>query len=116
MVFSRNLNEKLFPILINRTVVFFFSMCLLTTFLYIAGTAQGFIDSTQLALLRLYIVLGIFLTVISLCGMVLNFGRLFLNKKPRYLLNVSGYIFLVVFGIITVLLASFIITMSNGNL
>jgi len=97
-------------------VVFFFGMCLLTIFLYIAGTVQGFVDSTQFALLRLYVALGIFLTVISACGTFISFGRLFSKKKIRYLFRAGGYIFLVVFGTVTVLVAMFIIAISEGNI
>ena len=111
-----HLKEKLLPILTSRTVIFFFVMCLLTIFLYAAGTAQGFIDSTQFALLRLYIVLGIFLTAASACGMLLDFGRLFKLRKIRYLFRAAGYILLVVFGSVTVLAALFIIAMSEGNI
>jgi len=110
------LKEKLLPILASRTVIFFFAMCLLTLFLYIAGTIQGFIDSTQFALIRLYIVLGIFLTAASACGMLLDFGRLFKQKRIRYLFRAVGYIILTVFGVVTVLAALFIIAMSEGNL
>jgi len=110
------LKEKLLPILASRTVIFFFAMCLLTIFLYVAGTAQGFIDSTQFALIRLYVVLGIFLIAASACGMLLNLGRLFMHKKIRYLARAGGYILLAIFGIATVLVAMFIIAMSEGNI
>ena len=91
-------------------------MCLLTIFLYAAGTAQGFTDSTQFALLRLYIVLGIFLTVTSSCGMFLDFGRLFKLRKIRYLLRASRYIVLMIFAVGTVLVAMFILAISEGNI
>jgi len=100
----------------SRAVIFFFVMCLLTIFLYAAGTAQGFIDSTQFALIRLYVVLGVFLTVTSGCGMFLDFGRLFKEKKIRYLFRAGGYIVLVLFGAATVLTAMFILAISEGNI
>ena len=107
--------EKLLPILVNRTVIFFFLACLLTLFLYAAGTVQGFIDSTQLYLLRLYTVLGVFLTAVSILGTILNIGRFFRVKKARYLIRAGVYVFLVIFGIATVLLAVFIVALSGGN-
>ena len=116
MIFSLYLKEKLLPILANRTVFFLFGMCLLTLYLYAAGTIQGFLDTTQFALLRLYVVLGIFLTVTAGCGMFLSFGRLFSQKKIRYFFRAGGYLFLVLFGAVTVLLALFIIAMSEGNI
>jgi len=60
MRFPRLLKEKLLILLISRTALFFFLMCLITIFLYIVGTVQDFIDSTQLFLLKFYCFLGIF--------------------------------------------------------
>ena len=110
-----NQKEKLLPILVSRTVIFFFLMCIITIFLYLAGTIQGFIDSTQLFLLRLYTVLGIFLSVVSIVGMILNLQRLFRTKKTRYLLRAGVYILMVLFGAATVLAVMFIITVSEGT-
>ena len=107
--------EKLLPILVSRTVLFFFIMCLFTVFLYVAGTVQGFVDSTQFGLLRLYIVLGLFLAAVSACGMFLDLGRLFKQKKMRYLPRAAGYLLLTLFALATVLATLFIITISDGN-
>ena len=115
MVFSQYLKEKLLPILISRTVFFFLLMSLFTLFLYVAGTIQGFVDSTQLALLKVTVVLGIFITVISAYGTLLDLRRLFKLRKTRYLLRAGGYTLLVIFGVATVLAALFIITVSGGN-
>ena len=109
------LKEKLHHILANRVVIFFFVLCLLTLFLYMAGTVQGFIDSTQLSLLSFYTILGIFLTITSLYAMVLNIRRLLKTKKTRYLIRALGYVFLVLFGIISELVIMFIITLVKGN-
>ena len=115
MDLSRRLKEKLLYILVNRIVLFFFIMCLLTLSLYIAGTIQNFIDSTQLSLLKLYEVLGIFLMVTSFCGIVLNIDRFVKIKMIRYLLRSGGYLLLVVFSIATVLLVMTIIAISGGS-
>ena len=110
-----NVKEKLLPILVNRTAIFFFLICLFTLFLYAAGTVQGFIDSTQLFLLSFYVFTGIFLTVASISGIVINIKRLILNKKARYLLRAGGYIFLVIFAYFTGLAVIAIISISAGN-
>ena len=115
MGFSRYLKEKLPPILVSRTVIFFFLMCLLILILYVAGTVQEFIDSTQLTLLRLYVVVGVFLAIASVYGMILDLGRFLRMKKARYLFRAGGYLLLVIFGVATVLAAMFIITVSGGN-
>jgi hypothetical protein len=90
-------------------------MCLLTLVLYAAGTVQGFIDSTQLYLLRVYTVLGIFLTITSIGGIILDLGRFVRIKKARYLLRAGGYAFLVIFGAVTVTAVIFIIVLSAGS-
>ena len=111
----RNRKEKMLPVLVSRAVIFFFLMCVLTLLLYFAGTIQGFVDTTQLFLLRLYVVLGILLLLVSIFGMVLNLQRLVRTKKARYLLRALGYMLLVLFGIATVLAVMFIITVSGGT-
>jgi hypothetical protein len=115
MGFLRFDKEKLLPILISRTVIFFFLMCLLTLLLFAAGTVQGFVDSTLLLLLKLYVILGIFLSFASISGFILGLGRFLKNKKVRYLLRTIAYFFLALFAAITVLAVIFIITVSGGN-
>ena len=115
MGFPWHSKEKLFPILISRTVTFLFIMCLLTIFLYAVGTIQGFVDSTQLSLLRLYVFLGIFLCPVSLLGMILSLRFYYKTKKIRYILRAAAYFFLLLFGIGTVLVFTFIMTILTGN-
>jgi len=116
MHFPGFLKEKLLIILVSRTVFFFFLMCLITIFLYTVGTVQDFIDSTQLYLLKFYVILGIFLITFSICSIILGMKRFFEMKKSRYLFRVSGYLFFVIFGMVTVLIAIFIITITGGNI
>ena len=115
MKLSRLRKERLLPILINRTAIFFFLMSLLTIFLYAAGTVQGFIDTTQLNLLRLYVFLGIFLAAASVFGIFLELNRAVNQKRTRYLLRASAYLFLAVFGVATIMAALFILALSEGN-
>jgi len=115
MIITAEFKQKLLPILVSRTVIFFFIMSLLLILLYVAGTVQGFIDSTQFSLLRLYTVSGIFLTITSVFGTLLDVVRFLKNNKIRYLFRACGYMLLVIFGVITVLAVMFIITISGGN-
>jgi len=115
MIFSRLSKDKLLYILVNRTVIFFFVMCLLILALYAAGTLQGFIDSTQLFLLRLYESLGIFLMLTSFCGFVLDIRRCVRAKRKRYFFRAGGYLFLMVFSIATILMVMAIIALSRGT-
>jgi len=88
-------------------------MCLLSLFLYAAGTIQDFTDSTQLFLLNLYFILGLFMTIASVSGMLFDFNRYSRTKKKRYLFRAGGYVFLVVFGVVTVLAATAITAISG---
>lgn len=116
MNFSHISKEKLLYILVNRTVIFFFLMCLLTLFLYAAGTSQVFIDSTQLALLKLCESLGIFLMVTSACGMALDVGRFIKTRRKRYALRAGGYALLVIFAAAEVFAVMTIAAFSLGGL
>ena len=113
MKLTRSSREKLLYLLVNRLAIFFFLMCLLTLFLYAAGTIQDFTDSTQLFLLNIYFILGLFLTIASVSGLLLDLNRFSRTKKTRYLLRAGGYVFLVVFGVVTVLAASAITAISG---
>jgi len=115
VISTRLSKEKFLYLLVNRLAIFFFLMCLLTLFLYAAGTTQDFIDSTQLLLLNLHFILGIFLTIASVSGLLLDLNRFSLTKKKRYLLRAGGYVFLVVFGVVTILAASAITAISGGT-
>jgi hypothetical protein len=113
MGFSRFSKERLLPILVNRTALFFFVMSILTLFLYAAGTAQQFTDSTQFTMLALNSVLGIFLTITAIFGIILDIGRFISTKKGRYFLRAGGYLFLVIFGAVTVLVVMAILALSG---
>ena len=115
MIFSRFSKEKLLYSLISRAVIFLFVMCLLTLSLYTAGTVQGFIDSTQIFLLKLYEVLGIILVAVSFCGAVLEVERCIKVKKGRYLLRAGCYLFLAILGIVSVFTVIAIIAISEGG-
>jgi len=107
--------DRLLPVLINRTVIFFFLMCLLTLILYAAGTTQNFIDSTLLALLQFYQVIGTFLITSSFFGVIMELSRAIRLKRGGYVLRAGAYFLLMIFGIVSMLLVLFIITISQGN-
>ena len=114
MIFSVNSKEKLLYILVNRTAIFLFLLCLLALFLYAAGTRQGFVDSTQIFLLNLSFILGIFLAIASIPGLILDLGRLLKTRKSRYLFRAAGYVLLAVFGAAVTLAVSVITAISAG--
>ena len=115
MRLSPYLKKKLPVLLISRTVIFLFIMCLLSLLLYTAGTMQGFTDSTQLTLLGLAAVLGAFLAISSAGGMIFSLIRFFRLKTPGNFLKVLAYTVLVVFGAASVFAAMVVITIAGGN-
>jgi hypothetical protein len=107
---------QIFPLLVNRTVLFFLVMCLISLFLYVIGTVQGFMDDTQLFLLRLGLGMSILLSLSSLYGLVLDLVLFFREKKARFICGAGIYAFLVFFGGIIAASAGFIIGASGGNI
>jgi hypothetical protein len=109
-------DSNFFPILVSRTVLFFLVVCLISLFLYIIGTVQGFMDDTQLFLLRLGLGMSILLVLSSLYGLVLELVLFFRGKKLRFIRGAGVYTFLGVLGVAIAASASFIISASGGNI
>jgi hypothetical protein len=112
---SRSFKHKFFTILATRVVVFFFLMCLITLFLYTIGTNQGFMDSTQITLLKIAAVLGLMLLAASLYGLALDLFLFFKNHWLRFLGGAGIYLVLGVFGFAAAAVALFIIAAAGGN-
>jgi hypothetical protein len=112
---KRPVKKPILVILVRRAVLFFFFLCVLTVYLYGLGTAQQFMDETQLLLLRLSVVLGLSLAVGSLYGIILNGWLIVHKRKYRFLGSVGLYIALGIFGIAIVTLAAFIMVAAGGN-
>jgi hypothetical protein len=112
---SRPEKKPVIEILVKRTVTFFFGMCLLTIFFYAIGTAQGFMDITQLMLLRLTITFGIFLGVGSVYGIILALWLARKGLKVRYIGGIGSYLLLSLFGILAAFVAAFIVVTAGGN-
>ena len=115
MKFSRPQKKPLVAILVKRTVFFFFSISLLTSFLYAVGTRQGFMEITQIILLRLLIIIGIFLSIGALYGGILDAGLIIFKGRRRYIMGIVSYLLLVIFGVAISLTASFILVLAGGN-
>ncbi len=107
--------KPLIVLLVKRAVVLLFGLCLLCVFLYGVGTVQGFLDSTQIALLRAASGLGLLLGIGAAYGIALDVGISATLKSPRFLLGAGGYLFLSLVGIIIAGIASFILVAISGN-
>jgi hypothetical protein len=127
MRISRPEKKTVIEILVKRTVTFFFGMCLLTILLYGIGTAQGFMDITQLLLLRLTVVLGLFLGVGSVYGIILALWLAWKGVRKgaqkgalgglrfRHIGGIGGYLLLGLFGMLVALMGAFILVTAGGN-
>ena len=102
-------------ILVKRAILFFFFLCALTVFLYGIGTAQEFMDRTQLLLLRLAVVFGLSLAVGSRYGIALNCWLVFHHRKRRFFTGAGAYMLLGLFGVAMAAMAAFIIVAAGGN-
>ena len=100
-------------ILVKRTISFFLGICILLLFLYGVGNSQGFIDSTQIKLLRGIIIAGFFLGVASVYAIFLNIWLTFYKKKP-YVKDIAYYIIIGIFGFVIAGLATFILTIMGA--
>jgi hypothetical protein len=112
---SRPEKKPIIAILVKRTVCFFFALCFLTVFLYGIGTAQEFMDVTQLFLLRLSVVLGLFQAVGSIYGLILDLWFVFHDRKFRFLKGAVVYSILGVLGVLTAALGTFMVVVSGGS-
>jgi hypothetical protein len=115
MVSFRPENKPVIAILVKRAILFFFFLCALTVFLYGIGTAQEFMDRTQLMLLRLSVVFGLSLAVCSVYGIALNCYLVFYKRAYRFFTGAGIYIVLGLFGAAIATLAAFIIVAAGGN-
>ena len=109
-------NGKILAIVINRISILFFIMSVITGFIYLLGSNQGFMDQTQFFLLRAVTVLGILLLISSVFGLVINLFIFVIVKKRRYLFGSFLYIFFIVSGGAVASGAYFIIFFASGNM
>jgi hypothetical protein len=112
---SRPLKKPFIAILVKRAILFFFFLCVLVVYLYSIGTAQEFMDRTQVLLLRLSVILGLSLGVGSIYGIILNVWLSFHDKKYRFLGGVGLYIILGICGAAVATVAAFIMVAAGGN-
>jgi hypothetical protein len=105
-------------VLLKGAALFFLGLCLLAVFLYVAGTRQNFMDSTQLLLIHGAVLTGIALGCISIYGIIAEIW--FLIRSPgarlRFIGGIASYFFLVMVGGLVAAAGSFIAAVAGGNL
>ncbi|GHV34103.1 hypothetical protein AGMMS4952_26420 [Spirochaetia bacterium] len=112
---KRPVKKPIIIILVRRVVLFFFFLCVLAVYLYGIGTAQLFMDRTQLLLLRLSLIMGLSLAIGSLYGLGMSVWLIIRRGKHRFLGSVGLYIVMGLFGAAIAVLAAFIISAAGGN-
>jgi hypothetical protein len=102
--------------LIRGAVFFFAALAVLVLFLYGIGTRQVFMDTTQLFLLRLAMVIGILLAASAVYGVFLQLWLVFHRKQYRFFGGLCVYLALALAGIGLALLGGFITVIAGGNI
>lgn len=83
--------------------------------LYTVGSYQRADDQSQLALVRICLVVSLLLVISSIYGIVLDLYYALRRQKAAYLAGVLGYMLIIVLGFCTALAAAFIIGAVGGN-
>jgi hypothetical protein len=96
--------------------MFFFFSSLMIILLYVVGTIQEFMESTQLILLRFLMVMSIFLSIGALYGGLLDTGFFFAKRRKHFLWGIVLYFFMIIFGISISIVASFLLVLVGGNI
>ncbi|GHV74008.1 hypothetical protein AGMMS49940_13100 [Spirochaetia bacterium] len=112
---KKPLRKPLIVILVRRAVLFFFFLSIIVVYLYCLGTAQEFMDRTQLLLLRFSLGLGLSLGLSSLYGLGMSVWPIIRRRKHRFLGGAILYIAMGLFGAAIAALAAFIMAAAGGN-
>lgn len=108
--------KPLIALLVKRAVLFMFVSCALALFLYAVGTAQDFLESTQLLLLRLSYLLALMLAIGALYGLLLDLFFAFRLRRKAFLLGVLSYALLAAIAVLVALFSGGILVAVVGNI
>jgi hypothetical protein len=112
---KKPIKKPILAILVRRAVLFFFFLCVMAVYLYGIGTAQEFMDRTQLMLLRVSLVLGLSLGLSSLYGLGMSVWLIIHKRKSQFLGSIGLYIVMGLFGAAIAVAAAFIMAAAGGN-
>jgi hypothetical protein len=116
MKFIRPDQRPLVGLLVKRGTLFLALICALAVFLYAVGTMQGFMDSTQLFLLRLASFCALFLIPLCILGAAMDIPAAF--RRPAALRYLGGAFAYILLGAASAALAaavSFILILVGGR-
>ena len=92
------------------------ALILTVAVLYTVGSYRKASDDSQLALVRISLVLSLLLIISSIYGIILDLFYAVRRRRLRYLTGVLGYILVAAFGALIALGSAFIIGAVGGNL
>ncbi|GHV13662.1 hypothetical protein FACS189491_08910 [Spirochaetia bacterium] len=109
--------------LLKGAAFFSFGTCLLSVFLYAAGTRQEFMDSAQLRLIHGAMTSGILSAFMSLYGIITDIvylvrrhcDRQYVPRCSVYIWSIAGYLFLGLAGSFIAVLGALITAAAGGN-
>ena len=90
------------PDVINKITLFMFLMSLLVFLTFMAGNVQGFIDSTQILLLKLFRVTALIFIVTGVYNLLIDIVVIMRNRRVyslRVVFTVIGEVLIIVFFI-----------------
>ena len=100
--------------LTSRGTIFYILVTLSVFLLYIFGSKQQFLDSSQRFILQWCSINAIVLALLSIFGIFLGILLFFIYFKPRYILSVLGYIITLILSIVIFLTVYAVIYLSSG--
>lgn len=115
MKLSRPPEKPLLVLLVKSAVFLLFILTFVTAALYGFGSAQNYLDSTQILLLRILSITSLLLVIGSAYGIILDVGMLWKKREERYIFGLLVYVFLGILGLGITILSSFIGALMIGN-
>ena len=99
---------------LHRTVLFLFTVLIALFVLFVLGNIQNFLDSSQIIILQLLIVVGILLFLVAAFALLFELNYSIYLRKLHYVGRciISGIACLL--GLIIAILAAIILLLANG--
>jgi hypothetical protein len=101
--------------LLNNTACFFLISALLALAFYSAGIKYGFTENTQLLMLKIIFISGVFLFMMNGASVVLKIVLQVVNKNFKVPLSFAIYIVLAALAAALAIFSGAVIVLSGGN-
>jgi hypothetical protein len=107
-------DKPLIMILVKRAAIFAFTICAVSIFYWIVGSASSFLDETQSMLLGVMRVSSLGIVATSVIGLLLGLVFALARRYRLRALGVAGYAFAGMLGVSALYLAQSVIILSRG--